>query len=72
MKRKRFNNLCKELCDRVQYQYNGEHLKGNTLRFFDDRTHRVGSVIKVASYAEAWEMLKPLRESVNMQTQSRY
>lgn len=65
MTRKRYNRLCVALCEKLQYDNNGQHLDGKALKFYRDREHRIG-FIKANSYTEAWEKLKPAREIVGM------
>ena len=66
MTRKRFNKLTVALCEKIQMKYNGEHLKGDALKFYRDKEHRIGNTVKFSSYAEAWESLKSARELVGM------
>ena len=41
----------------------GKHIDGKTLAFYRDKDL---TTIEANSYAEAWEMMKPLRDCVNM------
>lgn len=58
MTRKRWNKLSVALCENL-----GEHLSGENLKFYRDRTIKQ---TKCKSYKEAWEMLKPIRDIVGM------
>ena len=66
MTRKRFNKLCVALVEKMQYKYAGKHMSGKDLKFYNNRTHMIGTVVKKDSYAEAWETLKPIRDLVGM------
>ena len=63
MTKKRFRNLCVAMCERIQNQYDGGHLKGKTLKWYRDKDL---TTIEAKSYAEAWELLKPARDCVGM------
>ncbi len=62
MTRKRWRNLMIELCRRVA-EDNGKHIDGKTLAWYRDKDI---TTIKVKSYAEGWEMMKPVRNTVGM------
>ena len=62
MTKKRFRKLMVALMTKV-YENNGKHIDGATLAFYRDKDM---TNMKVNSYAEAWELVKPLRESVGM------
>lgn len=63
MTKKRFQKLAVAMCEKIQNQHDGTHLKGKTLKWYRDKDL---TTIKANSYAEAWEMLKPAREVVGM------
>ena len=63
MTRKRFIKLCIAMCEKLQMQNDGRHVKGKILRWYRDKDL---TTIDAKSYAEAWEMLKPARDCVGM------
>lgn len=63
MTRKKFRNLCITLCDRIQMNHDGTHIKGSVLKWYRDKDL---TTIKAKSYAEAWEALRLARECVGM------
>lgn len=63
MTRKRYIKLTRAMAEKIQYKYNGKHLDGKVLKFYESRNI---TNIKPNSYAEAWEILKPVRDLVGM------
>lgn len=63
MKRRKFQRLCIALCEKIQNNYDGTHLKGNILKWYRDKNL---TTIKANSYKEAWEALMPIRKVVGM------
>ena len=51
------------MAEKMQYKYNGKHIDGKALKFYESRNI---TNIKPNSYAEAWELLKPARDLVGM------
>ena len=80
MTRKRFNNLCRALVQKIcEREYGGKKgaLNGEILRFYRDREHTIecmkqhyerlkGEKYPYRSYQELWDALEPARNVVGM------
>lgn len=63
MTRKQFINKMIECNDRVYMMNSGKHLPGEIRKFYRDLRLKK---VKAGSYAEAWELFKPVRNCVGM------
>ena len=62
MTKKKFRKMMVALMVKV-LEKNGKHIDGKTLAWYRDKDL---TSIKAQSYAEAWEVVKPLRDLVGM------